>query len=80
MSNEHNVLWEMIFVFVIYILYDRKNENHWSLLVTYYPITWNTNILDIDPSPNTVVPSARKNSRIVEALVLLLLKISRNLL
>ena len=23
---------------VIYIVYDRKNENHWSLLVTHYSL------------------------------------------
>ena len=37
----------MIFVLtnVIYIVYDRKNENHWSLLITHYSllITRNTN-------------------------------------
>ena len=30
----------MIFVLtnVIYIVYDRKNENHWSLLITHYSL------------------------------------------
>ena len=35
---------------VIYIVYDRKNENHWSLLITHYSlhITRNTNTLQFD--------------------------------
>ena len=46
---------------VIYIVYDRKNENHWSLLIIRYLllITWNTNshiiyitqISQVHPSP-----------------------------
>ena len=46
----------MIFVLanVIYIVYDRKNENHWSLLITRHSLLITRHSLLITRNTNTI--------------------------